>query len=122
MENIFEKIDKMIHTEDERPAWADEILHELKEIKTLLQQHKQPKRRDDKAYFKFVDMLRDRMRADIAKGNYPEIYYQGRTLGINFKGHIYNKADTLTLPSREAFKIYRFLYENRDKLENYVSF
>ncbi len=122
MENIYEQIDKMLNTDESRPAWADEILRELKEIKTLLNQHKPKKPKRDREYFKFVDMLRERMRADIELGNYPEIYYQGKTLGINFKGHIYDKSDTKTLPSHEAFRIYRFLYENKDILENYVSF
>ena len=121
MENIYEQIDKMLHSDESKPAWADEILQELKEIKALLNNKpKKPKR--DREYFKFVDMLRERMRADIDNGNYPEIYYQGKTLGINFKGHIYDKADAKTLPAHEAFRIYRFLYEHKDMLEDYVNF
>ena len=59
------QIEKMVQVDDERPAWADEILHELRDIKALLSQN-QPKRVNNKEYFKFVNMLRERIRIDIA--------------------------------------------------------
>ena len=121
MENIYEQIDKMLHSDESKPAWADEILQELKEIKALLK-NKPQKAKRDREYFKFVNKLRERMRADMNSGKYPEIYFQGKTLGVNFKGHIYDKADTKALPAHEAFKVYRFLYQNQDRLDKYINF
>jgi hypothetical protein len=120
---IYEQVDKMLNQDKERPLWADEILTELKEIKQLLKnsskrEKKYPK---DKAYFKFVNDLRDKLRASIADNRYPEIIYNGRALGINFKGWIYDKSDSKVLPAHEAFKVYRFLYENKKDINNYLN-
>lgn len=75
---------------------------------------------DKNAYFAFVNRLRKKLRADIQNNVYPEIRYRGKTLGINFKGHIYDKETTNELPAHEAFGVYRFLYDNRKNLEEYI--
>ena len=124
--NVLDQVEKLIDDQRQNPQWADAILFELREIKRLLQDMQStspaPKKTttDKHAYFAFVNRLRKELRADIQNGNYPEIRYQGKTLGVNFKGHIYDKATAEELPAHEAFSVYRFLFDNREKLDSYI--
>ena len=122
-DNILSQVEKLLAEDTTRPEWVDEILFELREIKKLLQtQRESVQSRNDrkKAFFAFINMLRKRMRADIIEGSYPEIYYRGRTLGVNLKGYIYDKHTTADLSAQEAYEVYRFLYDNRSNLEKYI--
>ncbi len=120
--NIYDQVEKLLNQNDEKPDWVCEILFELREIKKLLQKTNTPyqKTKKDDKYFAFVNKLREKLRADIINEKYPEIYYNNKTLGINFKGWIYDKSTTKELPAQEAFEVYRFLYENRDNLDKYL--
>ncbi len=120
--NIYEQVEQLLTSQTDRPAWADEILFELKEIKRLLQERKPKSRypKKDKAYFAFVNKLREKLRADIQNERYPEIDFHGQSLGINFKGWIYDKKTTEELPAHKAFEVYRFLYDHEDELEKYL--
>lgn len=120
---IYDQVQNLLHTDEEIPLWAKEIQKELSEIKELLQQshhHLGKKSHHDRDYFRFVERLREQMRADIADERYPEIDYFGQKLGINFKGWIYNKESTKALPAHEAFKVYRFLYKHKENLDKYI--
>ncbi len=117
---VYEQMEKMLKENDTRPEWVDEILFELREIKRLLQEQHRPKYRKNKDFFRFINKLRDDLRADIARDIYPEIIYKGRMLGINLKGYIYDKTTAKDLPAHEAFEVYRFLYDNRERLEEYL--
>jgi uncharacterized protein (DUF1697 family) len=124
MMNVYDQVEKLLSKSDDTPAWADAILFELREIKRLLEQRESrttsSKKQNKSDYFAFVKKLRQELRADILNDIYPEIHYQGKELGINFKGHIYDKATTQELPAHEAFGVYRFLYDNRNKLDKYL--
>jgi hypothetical protein len=121
--NIYDQVQKLLEEKESRPSWADEILFELKEIKRELKllNESSKSRKKDKAYFAFIKKLREELRADIINGIYPQIEYKGRELGINFKGYIYDKATGKDLSATEAFKVYRFLYYNKDSLDKYIS-
>ena len=116
---IYDQVEKLLNTSAERPNWVDEILYELREIKTVLKNNnrKQPR---DKAYFEFVNNLRQKMRASIVDGIYPEIYYQDKVFGINFKGWIYDKESTKVLPALKAFEVYRFLYNQQENIDKFL--
>ncbi len=122
MTNIYEQVEKLLNEQDNHPKWVDEMLFELREIKKLLQNTNKSKieAQNKTGYFTFVNKLRKEMRADIISGIYPEVHYQDKILGVNFKGHLYDKATTEELPALEAFAVYRFLYENRSKLDKYL--
>ncbi len=117
---VYDQMEKLLSESDTRPSWADEILFELREIKHILKENRHPRHKNNRDYFRFVDRLRQEMRADIANDIYPEILYKGRTLGINLKGFIYDKTTAEDLPAHEAFEVYRFLYDNREQLEEYL--
>jgi len=119
--DIYEKIDAIFSGEaEEKPQWANELLSELKEIKSLLIAQKEhvmsePTRtiepKDDKAYFDFVKRFRIAMRADTQKNIYPIFDYKGKKFGIDFNGLLYDRTTSKTISRHEAFKIYRFAYE-----------
>lgn len=123
--NVYDQVEKLLQDNKSYPQWADEMLHELRQIRKLLEKMQQPKNakydKDRYAYFAFVNKLRKRLRADIANDRYPQIDYQGRELGVNLKGWIYDKATTRELPAHEAFEVYRFLYDHRENLEKYLT-
>ena len=115
---VYEQVEKMLNESEKRPEWVDEMLFELREIKRLLQESRQKHKRN-KDFFRFINRLREKMRADIANDIYPEIHFKSRILGINFKGYIYDKYTTKELTAQEAYEVYRFLYDNQERLDDY---
>jgi hypothetical protein len=118
--NIFRQIDKIFDDHpDSTPAWAEEILQELRAIRGLLEQTRQPQPTLDNPpkvtndYYQFVQNLRKEMAANPDKNNYPEIVYAGRRIGVSFKGLLYYKETQQTLTTQEAFKVYRYLYDSK---------
>ena len=113
--NIYNKIDTIFSGEcEDKPAWANEILNELKEIKTLLKEQKQTVNRIDRNYYDFVKKFRESMKADVANNVYPTFYYKGKKLGVDFKGLLYDKATKKNISRDEAFEAYRYAYEYKD--------
>jgi hypothetical protein len=123
LKNIYDKIEK-IYTQKERdePAWVEEFRAELKEIKQLLKKSAKPqrKKRKSKAYFDFVNLLRERLKADTVKGIYPELDYKGKRIGVNFQGFLYDKETTNRLPAHEAFAVYEYFYDKKEKIESFI--
>jgi len=118
--NIYEKIDAIFSGYgDDRPIWANEILDELKEIKTLLKNTNSTVKKIDKNYYEFVKEFRMLMKADVEKGLYPKVKYQEKILGVNFKGFLYDTSDNSTLSNNEAFSAYEYFYENQKNLNIY---
>lgn len=113
---VYEKIDKIFSEEsDNRPKWADEILQELKEIKAILQ-YRQTEKNHDYTFYNFVNSFRKKMMPDAQNNIYPEVEYQGKKIGVNFKGLLYYKENLRLLSKNEAFKVYRYLYEHKKKI------
>lgn len=110
--SVYDQIDAIFSREaDDKPQWANEILKELKEIKTLLKEQKQTYVDDE--YYDFIKRFRREMRASIDDNLYPTFDYKGRRLGIDFKGLLYDKSTSRIIPKKEAFEIYRFAYEQQ---------
>ncbi len=128
MYSIYDKIDRLYSdtAKEEKPQWVDELQNELQEIKTLLQKltkdtiKPKPKRVKDRKYYKYVQVLREKMRADVDKGIYPELNYNGKRVGINFGGLLYDKSTSEIIPRVEAFEIYDYFYEKRENLDDFI--
>jgi hypothetical protein len=128
--NLDEMIKNMLNEtpsyETNKPKWAQEILNELKEIKLLIKKNNynknyyktSPEKRD---YYNFVNNLRKELKADVANNIYPKIYYNKTYYGINKDGLLYNMHTLNELPTYKAFEIFKFLYNNRDKIDNYIT-
>lgn len=120
MVNIFEKIDSIFSGySDNRPLWAQEILDELKEIKQSLNQTNNTVKRIDKNYYDFVKEFRKSMQPDTYNNIYPKIDYKKRSLGVNFKGYLYDVNTHETLTKDEAFSAYEYFYTNKMDLNIY---
>lgn len=110
---IQEKIEKIFAGEsDNRPEWASELLTELKDIKSMLQETKQEKKVHDYSFYDFVNDFRKSMMPNVQNNIYPEVEYDGRKIGVNYRGLLYYKGDLSLLPKNEAFKVYRYLYNH----------
>ncbi len=127
---IFEKIEELYKDE---PCGKDEnlsillgdILNELKEIKVILKNQKDPEKNIEKKdknyeYYRFVNDFRKRLKADEINGIYPEVHYQGKRIGVNINGYLYDKETAKNLPSYEAFAVYEYFYLKKDELDNYI--
>ncbi|MBL0708241.1 MAG: hypothetical protein JJW00_04260 [Sulfurimonas sp.] len=91
MMDIYDKIDAIFSGEAEnKPNWANEILCELKEIKTLLKK-----------------------KTKTTKETLPVFEYQGRKMGLDAKGMLYDKETSMTISREEALKIYEFVYNQQ---------
>jgi len=123
MRDIYEKIEKIYaNKESNEPSWVVELRVELKEIKELLNALNRPrkKRRKAKAYFDFVKLFRERLKADTINEIYPEILYNKRRIGANFRGLLYDKATAKLLHRYEAFAIYEYFYEKKEPIDNFI--
>jgi len=123
--SVYEKIDKIYRKElknDNEPSWVGEFRAELKEIKSLLKDLQNPRRnrRKNQDYFNFVKELRRRLMADVESGVYPEVIYNGRRIGANNKGFLYDKATTKSLPANEAFALYEYFYAKKEEIDEFV--
>lgn len=120
MENVFKKIDLIFNTySDDRPLWAQEILQELKEIKSLINSTNNTVNRIDKNYYDFIKEFRKLMRADVENNIYPKVKYKNKSLGINFKGYLYDTVKNAILSKDEAFSAYEYFYTNKNNLNIY---
>jgi hypothetical protein len=118
MENIYKKIEAIFDDDmQEKPKWADEILDELREIKTLLKEQKKSIKKIDRNFYSFVKSFRETMKADVANNIYPTFYYNGKRYGIDFNGLVYNKENSEVVPREEAYSVYRYAYEHKDELK-----
>ena len=116
--DIYEQIDTIFSGEAEnKPQWANEILSELKEIKVLLKEQKQTTQKIDKNFYSFIKEFRVLMRADTTKNIYPTFNYDGRRFGVDFKGLLYDKENSKFLSTDEAYKVYKYAYNQRDRIE-----
>lgn len=116
MQTIYEKIDAIFADElDTSPSWAKKLLQELQELKALMQEEKRESRRRDRKFYAFLKKFRRSMRADVDKNLYPKIIdYKGRKLGVNFNGFLYDVKSSNLLPTKEAFKVYGYLYKKKN--------
>lgn len=117
MENIFLKIDK-IFEEDEGipPAWAKELLYEIREIKQLLNNEKVEipslKPKQNKNDIKdFIRGFRKMLKED------EKFTYQARELSFNSKGLLYDINTKAELSSYEAYLVYGFIFKNNIQIE-----
>ncbi len=124
--NLYEKIEKLYREsekkaegegEKESPAKSscEEIMEELKEIKEILLKNYKKTKNLDISMRKFVSEFRERLKPDVENDHYPEVEYNGRRLGVNFKGLLYDKETLRLLSTSEAFEVYRHFY--REHLE-----
>jgi hypothetical protein len=113
--DIYKKIDAIFPQElTERPAWVDEILDEIKKVEELIENRYKEQKRRDKAFFRFLSDFRSMMYADTANNRYPKINYYNRTLGVNFDGLLYDVKTSRLLSTKEAFRVYDYLYKKKN--------
>jgi hypothetical protein len=109
--DIYKKIDAIFaHELDSRPAWADELLDEVKKLTMAVEKNEQKQVRRDRKFYRFLREFRASMYADTQKRHYPKINYKGRVLGVDFNGLLYDTKTSRVLPTKEAFRVYDYLY------------
>ncbi len=116
MQTIYEKIDAIFADElNNPPIWATELLQELQELKILVKEEKKKNYKRDRKFYAFLKEFRRSMRADVDKNLYPKIIdYKNRKLGVNFDGLLYDVKSSNLLPTKEAFKVYGYLYKKKN--------
>ena len=116
MKTIYEKIDAIFADElDTPPVWAKELLQEVQELKALVKEEKRENQKRDREFYAFLKEFRRSMRADVERNLYPKIIdYKGRKLGVNFDGLLYDVKSSNLLSTKEAFKVYGYLYKKRN--------
>ncbi len=124
--DISKHIEKLLESQDSTSdELLKEILIELKEIKLLLKKQNTTLKNNsyfkNQEYYDFINTLRKKLKANINKNIYPEIYYKDKILGIDNRGYLYDKKTTNNLTARDAFEVYKFLFKKRDNLEKYIN-
>jgi len=111
MENIFSKIDKIFEQDsDDTPKWAQELLCELKEIKELLKKSEKPApkivKKESTDIKSFIRGFRKMLKKD------EKFIYQGRELGINTNGLLYDINTHSVLMYFEAYEVYGYIFKH----------
>lgn len=129
--NVFEQIENIYSGENEsKPAWANDMLAELQEIKRLLQslnrsqptpsEEWKPSAFKQNDYYTFVNQFRKSLQPNTATNYYPTFIFKGRKLGVNFKGWLYDKQSTKPLSKQEAFAVYSYAYSQHKTQEHKI--
>ncbi len=124
--SLYEKIEQLYGAKSSsEPIWVNELREELRAIKALLQANSSTsnltkKRRKSKAYFEFVELFRKKLMADVERDIYPEVHYEGRRIGVNIKGFLYDKATTKSLKAYEAFALYEHFYAKKEQIDSFI--
>ncbi|WP_434580264.1 hypothetical protein MLC52_09925 [Sulfurimonas sp. NW15] len=114
--NIYKQIDTIFSGESEEiPKWAEQILTELKEIRNMLENQKnvsnqQVHTSSKREFYDFINRFRKKMKADVINKIYPTFEYNGKKIGIDFKGLLYDKKDLKLLSRSEAYMVYKYAY------------
>jgi len=111
--NVYEQIETIFSGDAEKkPEWANEILKELADIKTLLVKKELPHQRvnnlysnDD--YYDFIKQFRISLTDKIFE-------YKGRNFSVNKRGLLYDTKTLKIVSKSEAFKIYKYAYEQKE--------
>lgn len=127
--NIYEQIDTIFSGEsEERPKWATELLEETREMKALLIEQKELMnsntysnnttfRHNRRGFYDFIKKFRASMKADVPNNIYPTFEYYGRKLGVDYSGLLYDKKSSKTLSRQEAYAVYKYAYNHRNKAQ-----
>lgn len=120
--NIKDQVEQLLQTqEDSTNEILLQILQELKKININLKRALNNKNRN-RDYYNFVNSLRDKLKPNPQENRYPEIHFEDKTIGLSNNGYLYDKETNQDLKAHQAYKLYHFLYDNRDNLERYINF
>lgn len=116
MQSIYTKIDAIFADELETPpVWAKELMEEIQALKSLVEERDKRSQKRDRAFYAFLKEFRLLMRADTDKKLYPKIVdFKGRKLGVNFDGLLYDVKSSNLLTTKEAFRVYDYLYQKKN--------
>lgn len=96
--------------------YISDLTNEIQTLKSQMQRNNSASHRNHRyncdEYFTFIATLRKKMKAKVDKNHYPTIQINGMTLGIDFKGLLYNKKTQKILPKDLAFDVYHVLYDH----------
>ena len=100
-------------------SYIGEMTEEIRKLRAQVEESEKTVRESDKYrsedYFSFVMQLREKMRANVENNYYPKIRIDGMELGIDFKGLLYDRKTSKTLPRALAFEVYHKLYDQHLK-------
>lgn len=108
-----------LHRSEDEALWQHvfALTQELKALKQQLQQKKTintnmgVSQYGSNDYFLFVATLRNKMKANVEKKYYPSIRIDGKKLGMDFNGLLYDKKTNINLTKSLAFEVYHSLYD-----------
>ncbi len=119
---LQDEIEKLLSTDSNTTnELLTAILKELKQINQNLKQTPKTANKKSRNYYNFVNKLRDDLKPNPNKDIYPTINYNSREIAITSNGYLYDKKSNENLKAYEAYKIYDFLYRNRDNLNEYIT-
>jgi hypothetical protein len=111
--NVYDQIEKIFDNNPTKPAWAEELLCEIKELKILIADLKLSQNNTksiDQNLMSFVNQLRENKKPNVDKNIFPKIEYLGYNLGIDLRGYLYDMDTGQFFNRDEAFKIYKDMY------------
>jgi len=117
MNDLFDKINSLYAGDiyPDSPTWAKEILLELRRIRVVLEEGNVQRQGMSKDFREFVANFRTKMKANTNTNYYPEVTVEGRRIGVDHKGLLYDKQTLRLLNKADAFRVYDKLYQEQYK-------
>ena len=117
MNDLFDKINNLFAGDiyPDSPTWAKEILLELRRIRVVLEEGNVQRQGMNDDFREFVANFRAKMKANVNTNYYPEVTIEGRRIGVDHKGLLYDKQTLRLLNKADAFRIYSKLYKEHCK-------
>ncbi len=121
--SVYTQIESIFSGESEaKPEWANEILKELMEIKSLLRDNKEPLLKRvhhsyttqlDDDYYDFIKGFRISLMTNTKNGSNTSFEYKGKKFSVNRRGLLYDIENLKIVSKSEAFKVYKYAYEHQ---------
>lgn len=123
---LYEKIEQL-YTKKPEPASENTellaaMLEELRAIKehlTSQTSNTQP-RKASPEFMNFVKQFRQLMMANTFENIYPEVIFEGRYVGVDYQGYLYDKKTQMRLNMNDATALYKMMYTEHQKTGNYA--
>ncbi|MCD8477857.1 MAG: hypothetical protein LRY68_08150 [Sulfurospirillum sp.] len=98
------------------------MLEELRSIKEHLASQAssaQPKKASPE-FMNFVKQFRLLMMANTFENIYPEVIYEGRYVGVDYQGYLYDKKTQMRLNMNDASALYKMMYAEHQRTGNHA--
>lgn len=116
MPKIEDMVTKFYNSDNEIPAWAEEVIEEIRKLRREL--HSVLKKHNDIQKRRSLNRLRRALCA--SPHSYYLIRYGSEVYSVDKDGMLYNRRLQKAVSSKYAYEILEFLHEHKESISSFV--